>query len=104
MLGNIQEALKRKNIVWRQHGFARMLERNLSRDDVFNVIQNGEIIEYYPEAKPYLGCLIAGISHNKRVHVVAAWDESAYAVYIITVYIPDEDHFHKNGLTRKVRK
>jgi len=81
-----------------------MLERNISRDDVFNAIHDGRIIESYPEAKPYPSCLIAGVSGNKQVHVVTSWDEGAHAVYIITAYIPDEDHFQENGITRKMRK
>lgn len=103
MLTKIQEAAGKKNIVWRQHVIARMLERNLSREDVFNAIQNGSIIEYYPKAKPYPDFLIAGKSGTKQVHVVAAWDEDAYAAYIITAYIPDREHFQQNGVTRKMR-
>lgn len=101
MLNDIRIALKKRNIIWRQHAFARMLERDISREDVSNVIRPGEIIESYPEAKPYPSFLIADISGNRRVHVVAAWDESRHTVYIITVYIPDNEHFEENGVTRK---
>ncbi len=104
MLEKIQEAQKKGNIIWRQHVLTRMMERNISRKDVFNAIQYGDVIESYVEAKPYPSCLIAGISDNKQVHVVAAWDEDAQFVYFITVYTPDRDHFQENGVTRKVRK
>lgn len=101
MLNNIQEALNRKNVVWRQHALARMLERDISREDIFCVIRQGEMIEWYAEAKPYPGCLIAGVSGSKQIHVVAAWDETDHTVYIVTAYMPDKDHFHVNGITRK---
>ncbi len=104
MLGKIREALIEGNIIWRQHVLARMLERNISREDVYNTIQYGDIIESYLETKPYPSCLIAGSPGNKQVHVVAAWDDEAYAVYIITVYTPDREHFQENGITRKARK
>ncbi|WP_198145949.1 DUF4258 domain-containing protein [Desulfonatronovibrio magnus] len=102
-LVKMQEALEKKNIIWRRHVLSRMLERNISRDDVFNTIQYGKIIESYPEDKPYPSYLISGFSGDKRIHVVASWDDGAQAVYIITAYIPDEDHFQDNGITRKAR-
>jgi len=104
MLSKIREALTEGNIIWRQHVLARMLERNISREDVFNAIHNGEIIESYLESNPYPSCLIAGYSGNRQVHVVAAWDDDACAVYLITVYTPDRQYFQENGITRKVRK
>ena len=104
MLNKIRKALTEGNIIWRQHVLARMLERNISREDVFNTIHNGEIIESYLESNPYPSCLIAGCSGNRQVHVVAAWDDDACAVYLITVYTPDRQHFQENGITRKARK
>ena len=102
MLMKIQDAIKKKNIIWREHALARLLERNLSRNDVINAIKSGSLIETYPDVKPYPGCLISGVSGNKTIHVVAAWDETACSVYIIT-NIPDNDHFLNNGATRKAR-
>ncbi len=32
-----------------------------------------------------------------QVHGVASWDEETHAVYIITAYIPDEDHFQEDS-------
>ena len=43
----IQKAFKSKNIVWRKHALIRLLERDISRNDVFNAIYNGKIIEMY---------------------------------------------------------
>ena len=104
MLSKIRKALTEGNIIWRQHVLARMLERNISREDVFNTIHNGEIIEFYLESNSYPSCLIAGYSGNRQVHVVAAWDDDACAVYLITVYTPDRQHFQENGITRKARE
>lgn len=103
MLKKIQDALEKRNVVWRQHSLARMLERNISRDDVFSAIQGGKLIESYSEAKPYPSYLISGRSGQKTVHVVVAWNDDVYSVYIITVYIPDTNHFQENGVTRKSR-
>ena len=78
-LVKMQEALEKRIIIWRRHVLSRMLERNISRDDVFNAIQDGKIIESYPQDKPYPSYLMSGFSGNKRIHVVASWDDGAQA-------------------------
>jgi len=78
-----------------------MLERNISRNDVFHAINNGKVIETYPDIEPYPGYLVFGHAGKKRLHVVISWDDMAKAAYVVTVYIPDADHFQENGETRK---
>ena len=53
---------KSENIVISLHGQLRLNERNITVDDVINAINNGEIIEQYPEDFPFPSCLILGIS------------------------------------------
>ena len=60
----IQTAFEQGKISWRQHALARMLERNISRKDVFTAIKAGNVIESYPESKPYPGLLIAYVDEN----------------------------------------
>jgi len=103
-MNKIQIAFEKKNIVWRQHALERMLERKISRKDVSHIVKKGEMIESYPSATPYPGFLISGVSGDRRIHVVIAWDESANFVYVITAYIPDMEHFQENGITRKERE
>ncbi len=40
-------------IITSLHAFRRMLERNISDEDVENVIISGEVIKEYPDDKPY---------------------------------------------------
>jgi hypothetical protein len=102
-LRQIQEAFRQRQIVWRQHALVRMMERDISRIDIIEAIDNGDIVEDYPDLKPYPGCLVMGKSGPVSLHVVLAWDEKEKVAYIITVYIPDPNHFHRNGKTRKGR-
>ncbi len=104
MFQKIQKAFENRQVVWRQHALGRMLERDITRHDVFAAIQNGKIVESYPEIKPYPGYLITGQTSQKKIHVVVSWDEEAQAAYVITVYIPDMDHFEENGETRIERQ
>ncbi len=47
MLYKIQKAFKDKCVIWRQHALARMMERGITRHDVFNAVQSGKAIEHY---------------------------------------------------------
>jgi len=103
MDNKIKKAFERKNIIWRKHALIRMMERDIPRNDVFNAISNGKIIETYPDIKPYPGYLMFGQVDEKMLHIVISWDEDANSAYVITVYVPDVDHFQENGKTRKER-
>ena len=89
---------------WRQHALTRMMERNISRQDVQDVIEHGEIIENYPDTKPYPSCLVFGTITGKTLHVVVAFDENSGITYIITAYEPSEKHFFPDLKTRKKGK
>lgn len=89
--------------MWRQHALVRMMERGISRSEIFRTVENGDIIEAYPDLKPYPGYLIMGKAGKNVLHVVLAWDEQEKVAYIVTAYIPDEKHFQQNGKTRKGR-
>ncbi len=53
-LNKIREAFEKKNIVWRQHALERMLEREISRKKVSQVVKNGEIMFFHK------GCPMCG--------------------------------------------
>lgn len=79
-----------------------MQERDISRQDVKKCIENGEIIEDYPEDFPHPSCLIFGHTVNNTViHVVAGKDEKY--IYIITAYFPNLEKFESDLKTRKGR-
>ncbi len=48
------------NIVWTEHLAMRLRERGIKRADVKFCIQNGVIIEQYPNDMPFPSCLISG--------------------------------------------
>ena len=66
-----------------------------------NAIDNGEIIEQYPDDFPFPSCLILGISvKNEYIHVVVSMNEEK--IYLITAYIPTSDKWEADFKTRKV--
>lgn len=59
-------------------------------DEVLQVLESGEIIEEYPEDKPYPSCLILGRTPRGRpLHVVCAPVPDEGRLIIITTYQPD---------------
>jgi hypothetical protein len=59
-------------------------------EEILEVLQRGEIIEEYPEDKPYQSCLILGRTPAGRVvHIVCAPVPHERRLIIITVYQPE---------------
>lgn len=60
--------------------------------EVHEAIQKGEVIEAYPEDKPYPSVLIFGITATGRpLHVVCAYGETDKLAIVVTVYHPNEE-------------
>lgn len=67
------------------HALERCAERNVSPDELKNVMLYGEIIESYPEDKYGPSCLIYGTTETGKILHVQC---SIEPVWIITVYDP----------------
>lgn len=78
-----------------------MLERDISRNDVKEVLLKGEVINNYPHDKPFPSALLFKKINKRPLHVVAAIDEKNNKVYIITTYEPSLEIFEKDYITRK---
>ena len=89
-ISDIINAINNKNIRISNHADEEAQSDSLFFDDIINSIYNGEIIEKYPEDKPYPSCLI--LSHTLKgypIHTVWGYNlENGWAV-LITVYRPD---------------
>ena len=66
-----------------------MFERGIRHDDVRKVLEQGRVIEEYPDDKPYPSCLILGWAGNRPIHVVKAENQEENQTIIATVYEPD---------------
>lgn len=90
-------------IKWTKHVTRRLQERLIFREDVFNAINNGKIIEQYPDSFPVPSCLISGQDlSGKPLHVVLSAD--GVIITIITAYEPSLDKFKNDFETRKERQ
>lgn len=96
----LQSLINQGKIKWGKHCLSRLQERDISMEDALNCINNGEIIEDYPDDFPYPSCLIFGYTINNQViHVVVGSDQEY--VYMITSYFPNTLKFQDDLKTRR---
>lgn len=98
----IKRLCDRSKIKWSAHCLERMQERDITRADVKNCLNNGEIIEDYPDDFPHPSCLVFGYTVNNKVIHVVVGNDGGY-IYIITAYFPNTAKFEDDLKTRKGR-
>lgn len=85
---------------WTNHVFVRLMQRNISTNDVEYAIMNGEIIEVYPEDYPYPSSLVLCMEiGGAPLHVVCGFAPDR--LWIITAYRPDLTEWETDYRTRK---
>jgi hypothetical protein len=95
------EAVKSGKIEWQTHALERMMKRGISTQIVKQVLLEGEIVEDYPDEKPFPTALFLGRFQGEPFHVVAALDSLSGCCFVITVYRPDVNHFESDYKTRR---
>ena len=99
-LERIKTLCEKENLRWTMHIMTRLLQREISLDDVTQAIKSGEIIENYPDDYPYPSCLILGRDKNlQALHVVCGASENE--LWLITAYRPSLEFWEYDLKTRK---
>ncbi len=92
VLNDIVEAVKNKRIRITDHADEEAQADHFSLLEIYDSAFNDEIIEDYPNDKPYPSCLVYGATKSKEpVHSVWAYNEENKWAVLITVYRPDPD-------------
>ena len=68
-----------------------MIERNISTDDILEVINYGEAIATYADDKPYPSFLFLKFVNSDPIHVVVAHNSEDNTCIMITCYRPDSN-------------
>ena len=98
--GNLRTLASSGQIFLTAHSQARLYERGILLADIRQAIQSGRIIEYRPEGYRCPSCLVLGVNLAGRwLHVVCGIHEDA--LWIITAYWPDLDHWNATYTERK---
>lgn len=97
----IKKLCDEKRFRWTNHIFVRLIQRGIKIQDIIEAINDGEIIEDYPEDYPYPSCLILGKVNEKYLHIVCGINEKTNELWFITAYYPDTERWNEGFRYRK---
>jgi len=87
---DIIEAIKAHRIRITDHADEEAESDQLTFDEIYFTVANGEVIEDYPDDRPYPSCLIYGNTFGgDPVHSVWAFNNENKWAVLITAYRPD---------------
>jgi len=85
-----------------EHARLAMRDDNLTTVDVLEAIQNFEIIEEYPNSKPFSSCLLlCWLKEKNPLHLVCALPKHVDMLIIVTLYIPSKEEWPDYRRRRK---
>lgn len=90
-----------ESILIKDHAAMRMLYRNISKTELYELIKNGEVIEDYSDDYPFPSKLIFKVIGGRPLHAVIAFDYHSKTLIIVTVYEPDSERFEPDFKTRR---
>ena len=89
-LANIVDAISNNRLRITDHADEEAANDRITFDEIYFSVMDGEIIEQYPEDRPYPSCLIYGQSFSGApIHSVWAYNDQNQWAVLITVYRPD---------------
>jgi len=93
ILSKIISNFEKDKVLFTRHARYEMIHEEYGRiyeSEVEEAVLNGDIIENYPEDKPYSSILINGkTGKGRNIHVVCAYNPNDDLSIIITVYEPN---------------
>ena len=99
-IDTIKEYYEKDQVYATEHASERFRQRGIKARDVRCAVENGEVIEQYPDDYPFPSCLILGYDlKNKPIHVCLSDEGSSSR--IITAYYPNSDKWSNDYRTRK---
>jgi hypothetical protein len=93
---DIAEDLQNGNYHLSLHSSTRMIERNISQNEIAEASRNIEIIEDYPDDKYEHSCLLLGFLNDEIPIHIQVTRTSNKELKIITLYYPDPNKWSDN--------
>lgn len=100
-LAKIKSLTRERKVGWKRHALKKLLERGIKRVEVFDALENCEIVEAYLHDKPLPSFLLLGYHEKKALHTVVAVDETEEILWVITIYEPSPEEWEKDLKTRR---
>jgi hypothetical protein len=91
-IAGLRQAVQKNRYILTRHAQQRMGLRQVSHDDIRQVMAIGDVIEEYPEAKPFPKVLFMKHRQGEPLYVSCAFDGTL--VYVITVHRYDPARWH----------
>ena len=77
--------------------------RGITEEEVYAVVNHGEVIETYPQDTPFPSRLVLGWIKRRPIHVVMADEPETGTIIVITTYEPDLERWMP-GFRRRRRQ
>jgi hypothetical protein len=91
---DIIDAIRNYRVRIADHADEETFDDGLTYEEIYFSVIHGEIIEDYPDDKPYPSCLIMGKNFSgEPIHSVWACNPVNLWTILITVYRPDPDRW-----------
>ena len=91
---NIIDAIRNSWVRISDHADEEAFDDNLTYEEIYSSVIQGEVIEDYPNDKPYPSCLILGRNFSgEPIHSVWAYNPENLWTVLITVYRPDPERW-----------
>jgi hypothetical protein len=91
---NIINAIRNSRVRITDHADEEAFNDSLTYEEIYSSVMQGEVIEDYPDDKPYPSCLILGRNFSgEPIHSVWAYNPENRWTVLITVYRPDPDRW-----------
>jgi len=100
----IRKIAAKDRIAFKKHSAIRMRARGIYADEVKYIMLHGEIIENYPDDRPFPSCLVFGLTEKQEpIHIVIAIDFDDQIIWVITVYYPHREEWEDGFKRRKTK-
>ena len=83
-----------------EHAAERFRQRGIDAKDIRQALDNGDIIEQYPDDYPFPSCLVFGVDETGKVLHICMSDEGSSS-RVITAYYPDPNRWSEDLRTRR---
>lgn len=82
-----------------RHGLERLFQRQISPEECEKIFNSGEVIEDYPDDKPFPSRLHLGMVNQRVLHIVVAIENQIG--HVITAYEPDPKLWEQDFKVRR---
>lgn len=102
MIHRIREKIHNRQFEFSKHAVDQSILRHITLQELYEAIENAQIIEDYPDDKYGPICLLLGFTKSNRpLHIQCSYPERTI-IKIITLYQPDPKEWDDYRI-RKVR-